>query len=731
MKKQLNLFVSALLMFGLGLNIDKTYALSEETISPDQIIKNDSTGIPDKILYARALEIGDINQDKILTVEEAQQMTYLSIYSEESIDFKGIEYMEGLQNIDIQMIYENQSQILNFNKIESLKNLDNLSLRGIKQLDIETISKLTTLTNLSLNNNDLTNISSLSHLSQLNKLYLDGNNIKDISCLSNLKKLTLLNLSYNQITDISAVSGLTELTQLDVHYNQLESLPNLKALIHLDFDAIYKGSGPDPDERFKTNFSSNRITREELINKLPDTVKNKDEWLDANRGKPREESMGLPSGEEFPTQTIITLLNDDWVKGVSLNSYGHLSTIPKNVLDEIRKTKKYLFIFNDTFETSWILASDNIQSIQGDLSLDIEMKSPYEEIIKKATGLDRLMFMTFKANETIGYTEVIRFDESGSPIEMTIENKLFKQENKEKTIYTYSFNPVTGNIKKIGSLLASDRDTINIQLLLEKNANTIFISDKDGLENINIKIDDDLIVPDRDEKPITPEISVENKVIECKDGISNQDIQSALNDKEVKQVTVNLTQSDTISYELLNSIQLSQKEITFNVLDNNNKVKYSWSFNGKDINLDNDMTLNLNIEFKSDKQDEISKLTNQQDIFYLQFAYHGKLPAPATMNVDVSSQYKDGDSIYLYYFNEEKNSIEKTGSLIKVKNGYAQFTIDHCSTYFFSKDENVNSKQETEKSKETVKTSDSTNVFMILSITLIGLAGIVILKKEV
>ena len=47
----------------------------------DEIIANDASGIPDKILYAIVLETGDSNKDGVLTKEEAENITTVRILS--------------------------------------------------------------------------------------------------------------------------------------------------------------------------------------------------------------------------------------------------------------------------------------------------------------------------------------------------------------------------------------------------------------------------------------------------------------------------------------------------------------------------------------------------------------------------------------------------------------------------------------------------------------------------
>lgn len=158
------------------------------------------------------------------------------------------------------------------------------------------------------------------------------------------------------------------------------------------------------------------------------------------------------------------------------------------------------------------------------------------------------------------------------------------------------------------------------------------------------------------------------------------------NDKEIldnktyvaDNTLINITKSETSS------------EIIYEVIDNGKKLRYSWTFN-KDENMmkalkDNmeiDMSLKLNILDKIENSELDSKVTNE-DKLIISFEHHGKLPTKAKINLDVSDRYKDGEKLYLYYYNEEENQIEYIDSGIPVKNGHVEFEIDHCSDYLLT-----------------------------------------------
>ena len=66
------------------------------------------------------------------------------------------------------------------------------------------------------------------------------------------------------------------------------------------------------------------------------------------------------------------------------------------------------------------------------------------------------------------------------------------------------------------------------------------------------------------------------------------------------------------------------------------------------------------------------------------FDHHGKLPSNATVRVNVADKFKDGEELYLYYYNEESSEIEYIEHKLKVVDGYVEFDIEHCSNYFLT-----------------------------------------------
>lgn len=130
--------------------------------------------------------------------------------------------------------------------------------------------------------------------------------------------------------------------------------------------------------------------------------------------------------------------------------------------------------------------------------------------------------------------------------------------------------------------------------------------------------------------------------------------------------------------------------IYYKVEDYDRNLSYSWKFekdkNGTtsvedSLNIDLDLRLSLN---KMTKDTETISNRVDQNKLIVSFDHHGSLPLEATVKIDVSKRFKDNEKLYLYYYNPEQDQIEYIEHNVEVKDGYVEFTINHCSDYFLT-----------------------------------------------
>ncbi len=167
----------------------------------------------------------------------------------------------------------------------------------------------------------------------------------------------------------------------------------------------------------------------------------------------------------------------------------------------------------------------------------------------------------------------------------------------------------------------------------------------------------------------------------------------------------------------VNKIETKDKVIfTFS---ENGKFLYSWSFDKKSYN-NNGFEFDMGIKNKSLFEKKINKLTDKKTPKeFVSFNYHGNLPSSATIKLPAYN-FKDGDRLNLYYYNDETGKIENIKSNIMVSGGYVTFDISHCSDYFLT--------------MSIVKNAEGANnngvIIIGMLVIIVGLVGYTIFKNR-
>ena len=210
-------------------------------------VEINDTNFPDPIFqsYVRSLPGGF---DGILTPEDIEGITEISITTRNISDLKGIEFFTALSNLNCG--FNPSLTSLNVGNNSSLTTLSCNNCINLTSLTLPTTSNLTTLecNNTALTVLDLSNYSLLETLNcsnaKLSDLDLSNNpNLITIECnnnnltvlnLKNQTKLETLNCTYNQLTSLD-ISKLTNLKYLFTSNNKLNSIdvtnnPNLASL---------------------------------------------------------------------------------------------------------------------------------------------------------------------------------------------------------------------------------------------------------------------------------------------------------------------------------------------------------------------------------------------------------------------------------------------------------------------------------------------------------------------
>lgn len=190
---------------------------------------------------------------------------------------------------------------------------------------------------------------------------------------------------------------------------------------------------------------------------------------------------------------------------------------------------------------------------------------------------------------------------------------------------------------------------------------------------------------------------------------------------KVEDKTVEITaDNSTITEELLTEIMNNKNKVTYES-KKDDKVVYAWTFDGSEITFPE---FNINLDLTVGAKDEvgITKLIpkTQEKPVILEFKHHGLLPAGTSVKVNVADTYKNGDKLTLYYYNEETKKLEEITTNIEVKDGFAEFLLEHCSSYVLTKSNTAPNNSQT----------SSMNVVLYGGIAAISLVGIILIAKS-
>ena len=167
----------------------------------------------------------------------------------------------------------------------------------------------------------------------------------------------------------------------------------------------------------------------------------------------------------------------------------------------------------------------------------------------------------------------------------------------------------------------------------------------------------------------------------------------------------------------------SKNDITYNVVDFERNLAYSWTFAKEKTDtplnqtIEMDINLRLDIDAITNTTNDINELVKENKLI-VSFDYHGDLPTKALVKINVKDKFKDGEHLYLYYYNPDNKQIEFIDKNIKVKDGYIEFNIEHCSDYFLTASV-VNEAVNNPKSINYIIIGLGAIVFILIAITLV------------
>ena len=208
--------------------------------------------------------------------------------------------------------------------------------------------------------------------------------------------------------------------------------------------------------------------------------------------------------------------------------------------------------------------------------------------------------------------------------------------------------------------------------------------------------------------------NVVNVKVTRKDGYYLEDLSTVIN--KDGETTILLTDSSKISSEHLETVKNSKKTVTFNYVNENKVVMYSWIVDGKELSKTSE--INTKITFVSENVNEIGIASNYADGKFINFEHSGDLPGATKIRLYVADKFSNGDIVNVYYYDKDNKELTSVHKELEVKDGYITFDIDHCSEYFVTRSTIMGA----------VEDNKGINVFLIISIIeLVVIVGLVVM----
>lgn len=213
---------------------------------------------------------------------------------------------------------------------------------------------------------------------------------------------------------------------------------------------------------------------------------------------------------------------------------------------------------------------------------------------------------------------------------------------------------------------------------------------------------------------VTSEAGTQNKInlkVNRKDAYYLEDFEYLVNKKEQEQIDISINYDTNITEEQIDKIKKNNKVVNLNYYDENKKLVYSWSLDGRQMK--DVQEFETSLSFMTDNQKEIYKLSNYADGLYINFKHNGILPAGTKIKLFVGDKFENGSFVNVYHYDNEKQALVFIEDDLKVTDGYIEFDIKHCSDYFITMSKIATQAKESTIFKEK---KSSNNVFIIVGV---------------
>ena len=400
---------------------------------------------------------------------------------------------------------------------------------------------------------------------------------------------------------------------------------------------------------------------------------------------------------------------------ISIKAAGNISVSPSSITVEKGKSANITISAYNTIGDVSISSSNTSIATVSAASWGtgmVEANQTKKGVIKvkgisvgTTTIIMKLDAATFDGGDLAGQTRVVNVTVK-EPVVYSSNNTI-----KDISVDGYELTKIDNNNYEL--MVNNEVETIKVNATAEDEKARV-----SGTGNVTLQIGVNNL-----QVVVTAENGAQNVInlkVTRKDGYYLEDLSSVINKDE--EVVILLTDNSKITSEHLETIKGSKKKVTFNYVNENKVVMYSWVVDGK--NLSKIKEINTKITFGSENINDIGAASNYAEGKHVNFEHTGELPDSTQVRLYVADKFSNGDIINVYSYDKDGKKLTSVQKALEVKDGYISFDIENCAEYFITRS-NV---------MDVVEEKKGINVFLIISVVellvIVGLVVMLIIKSK-
>ena len=353
------------------------------------------------------------------------------------------------------------------------------------------------------------------------------------------------------------------------------------------------------------------------------------------------------------------------IKMVSDNNYLKTLTVSSGTLNFNKSTLDYTVVVDNSVSSITLGATAEYSkaTVSGTGTKKLAVYDNYFSIVVTAeNGSKRTYMVNVQRKDEKGLASPPSTNNNLKSITITGYDDFNNAFDKAKLTYTLE----VGNLVTELTITADPEDSKS-KIVINKNPLVV------GSNTITIVVTSE----SGDDKTYTITVNRSSDV----PTVSVSEIIEAL--KTVTTPTIGLIppENGEISTEILSALKESGKTLII-VYKVDGSTRYEWLIDGS--KLTDTSVIKTKIQFSSDLQGNIEKLTNYAKGILLNFEENPALPENTVLRLYVSDQIQDGTALTLFAYNEEKDKLSVAAKDLVVTNGKVELSLTHTSTYFLS-----------------------------------------------